>query len=216
MPELKSFSMRPGGFAVFFFGALIVLMLAVVGIVVRQGPRHDYISYFLCLGLCLSMAGYLAYFLRGQQVSVANGWLRVCYIFGSAKPVRWALPLAEIDQVLLTTIGHLRRDHPDLAGVPAISAMIVDYETEGLSSGPAAPPGLGTAILFMVLGRAVSSVDRKVGKALAKMVPLIIVVTRDAARTRAIPTKPFSKKDCLALMAALAARGVRTHIDEKI
>lgn len=187
------FVMRCGGGVVVFMGALCLMFGALTVVSYRKGPGHDPIFwYYAGLALLGSITAYLIYFLLVQKVEVEDGRLKACYIFGKFAPVVWTVELLDIQEVVLATIGKLKKEHADLMKAPRVREAVIHYETMRTS-------GTGPQL-----------------RAAVQHTPLIVVRMRNFEDTQVIVTKPFSRSACRGLMAAFRYHGIAVSGDEKL
>ena len=186
------FVMRCGGGGAVFMGLHFLLFGGATVMFFKQGPGHDPVFWdYATVAILGGLSAYLLYFLLVQKVQIEDGRLKACYVFGGLAPVVWTVELLDIREVVLGSIGKLKKDHPDLVKAPRVQEMINRYET------------MRTRGAMQL-------------KAAVQFTPIIVVRMKNFEDTQVIVTKPFSRSACRGLMAAFRFHGIAVSGDEKL
>jgi len=195
MSAEDKFILRCGGFAVVFLGALSLLFLWGFFMALKQGPGHTApFLYYMGLVIMAGLPAYFLYFLLVQRIEINGDGLRVLLLFGPGiRPREWSVRLSEIDEIVFGPIGQLKKDHA-LMAAPRLRETIGKYESMRTTS-----QGLSVSMRPAV-----------------QFTPLIVIKTKDVAKSQVIITKPFSRRGGRTLMAAFRNRGIKVTGDEKL
>jgi hypothetical protein len=190
------FVLRPGGFAVFFFGALSLLFFWGLWMALRQGRGDTHILIYL-FGIAV-LAGFPVLFyamLFLNKVEISGGEIRARFLFGRGLRTKsWRLPLEHVNEVILGSIGQLKKRPGNLLALPHVREAVDGYENLRLRAG-----GFSASMRPAV-----------------QFTPLIVVRTKNPEESRVIITKPFSRAGCRKLMAELRRQGISVSGDEKL